>query len=500
MTLAPERIPVIAGIGEIMDRPRNVAESLEPLALMAAAARAADEDARGLLAEVDSVDVIALVSWRYQDVAAELAGRLGINPRRSVYGVVGGESPVRFLHEAARRIAEGQSAVGLVIGAEAQYAAGHAKRAGVDLPWTPYALSAPKMKRAADYVHPLGHALGVAWPISVYPFYEAASAHAWGQSPAQAQDESALLWSRYAAAAARNPFAWSKAPLSPSDIASVTPENRIIGWPYTKRMVANPHVNQAAALLVTSLARARAAGLRDEQLVFIGAGASANEPRDWLAREVYHESPAQDAVLAYLMAAARGQGLSFDILELYSCFPVVPKMARRTLGLGEDVEPSVTGGLSFFGGPLNVYMAHAACAMTRAIRAGAGLGLLYGQGEFVTKHHGLILAREPQGQAVCAEAGAQEAADARRGPAPPTEDRPEGPGVIETFTLPHDASGKPVQGVVIARLASGARTLARIPPGHADDLALLMSADAYPIGQRGNIHTGPDGIPEWRSA
>src|SRR5215813_9899000 len=140
---------------------------------MVEATRRADSEARGLLKDVDSLDIIALVSWRYEDIAARLPEALGIRPARAFYGTVGGESPVRYLHEAAQRIARGTSEVGLILGAEAQYAVNHAKRAGVDLPWTPYALSAPKMKRAADYVHPLGHRLGVAWPISVYPFYDA---------------------------------------------------------------------------------------------------------------------------------------------------------------------------------------------------------------------------------------------------------------------------------------------------------------------------------------
>ncbi len=414
--LPPDRIPVIAGIGEIADRPKDVTRSLEPLALMAEAARRADTEASGLLNETDSLDIIALVSWRYEEIAAQLTQRLGISPTRSHYGNVGGESPVRFLHEAAQRIALGTSQVGLIIGAEAQYAVGHAKRGNVELPWTPYAINAPKMKRAADYVHPLGHKLGVAWPISVYPFYDAATAHAWGQTPAEAQAESALLWSRYSAAAARNPYSWSKTALSPEDIAAVTQDNRIIGWPYTKRMVANPNVNQGAAILVTSLAKARAAGIPEHQLIFIGAGASATEPRDWLARDAYTVSHAQDAVLDAMLGQVDGDASRFDALELYSCFPTVPKMARRNLHLSADLQPSVCGGLSFFGGPLNVYMAHAACAMVRALRDGKALGLLYGQGEFVTKHHALILAREPQGDSVLHDLAAQLAADGARAP------------------------------------------------------------------------------------
>lgn len=498
MNTPPDRIPVIAGIGETVDRSKDFSQATEPLAMMAEASRRAGSEAHGLLSEVDSLDIIALVSWRYEDLPAQLSAALGISPARRFYGQVGGESPVRYLHEAAQRIARGESQVALIAGAEGQYAVNQAKRANVEPPWTPYAASAPKMKRAADYVHPLGHKLGVAWPISVYPFYDAATAHHWGQTPAEAQAESALLWSRYAAAASRNPYAWSKTPLTPADIATVTPDNRIIGWPYTKRMVANPHVNQGAAIIVTSLAKARAAGIPEDQLVFVGAGASASEPRDWLARDAYHINPAQDAVLAHMLRQVDGDGERFAALELYSCFPAVPKMARRNLGLPATVEPSVTGGLSFFGGPLNVYMSHAACAMTRAIRDGANLGLLYGQGEFVTKHHALLLARELR-DGVLEDSNAQHEADNWRGPIPPTDETPDGDATIETFTIPHDAAGQPIQGVVILRLTNGARTLARVPAAHADDLALLMSPDAYPIGLRGRVHTAADGIPEWRA-
>ncbi|HVY89198.1 MAG TPA: acetyl-CoA acetyltransferase [Hyphomonadaceae bacterium] len=499
MNPSPDRIPVIAGVGEIIDRPRDVSQSLEPVALMAEAARRADGEARGLLKDADSLDIIALVSWRYEDVAARLTEALGIAPKRAFYGTVGGESPVRYLHEAAQRIARGESVVGLITGAEAQYAVNHAKRAGIDLPWTPYAVSAPKMKRAADYVHPLGHRLGVAWPISVYPFYDAATAHAWGQTPAQAQQESGELWSRYSQAAARNPFAWSKTALSAEDITRVTPDNRMISWPYVKRMVANPNVNQGAAIIVTSLAKARAAGIPEHQLVFIGAGSHANEPRDWLARDVYWRNAAQSAVFDDMLAWVDGDPMRFEALELYSCFPVVPKMAQRNLQLPEGIEPSVTGGLSFFGGPLNVYMAHAACAMARAVREGAKLGLLYGQGEFVTKHHALILAREPQGDAALRVENTQLEADQNRGPVPPTDETPDGLGAIESFTVTHDTQGQPVQGVVIVRMDTGARTLARIPSAHEEELAMLMSPDRYPIGARGKVTTGGDGIPDWRT-
>lgn len=494
-SIDPERTPVISGIGEIIDRPDDLAQALDPLALMAEACRRADREARGLLASVDSMDIPGLVSWRYADTAGELCAVLGIMPARQHYGPVGGESPVRYLHEAALRIARGESQAGLICGAEAQSSVNHAKRAGIALPWTPYALSAPKLKRAADYVHPLAAQLGVAWPVAVYPFYEAASAAHWGQTPAEAEAESGELWSRYSKIAAANPFSWRPKRLPTEAITEVTADNRLIAWPYSKAMVANPSVNQGAAVIVTSLARARAAGIAEEDLVFVLGGASASEPRDWLARERYWESPAQNAVLEAMEKLADGD---VGKLELYSCFPVVPKMARRTLGLGPDVEPTVTGGLSFFGGPLNNYMTHAACAMVRALRAGAPRGMIYGQGEFVTKHHALLLAREPRDASHLLEPpDTQTEADHRRGPVPPTETAPNGEGAIESFTIVYDNDGEAMHGVVMVAMDAGARTLARVPAAHRDEIARLKSRMRYPIGLRGRVGLAADGLPEW---
>jgi len=96
-------------------------------------------------------------------------------------------------------------------------------------------------------------------------------------------------------------------------------------------------------------------------------------------RDQFYESHPQDAVLRAVMELVGGDGRKFDAIELYSCFPCVPKMARRTLNLSAEVQPTVTGGLTFFGAPLNTYMTHAACAMVRSLRNGAKLGLLYGQ-------------------------------------------------------------------------------------------------------------------------
>jgi acetyl-CoA C-acetyltransferase len=497
--VSDDRIPVIVGVGEIVDRPKEIAEGLEPLILLEQALKRAEADSGGkLLGEIGSLDIVNFLSWRYRDPEIALADRLGIKPKHAYYGPVGGESPIRYLHEAAQRIARGECSVAAVCGAEAQSTATKAERAGIALPWTPFAHDVPEPKRGAAFQKPMAVTLGVFRPITVYPFYEAATSAHWGQTPREAMAESGELWSRYSEAASPNPNAWLKRRFTPEEITTPTPDNRLIAWPYTKLQVANPTVNMGAAVLLTSLVKARAAGIAEDRLVHIWGGASAEEPRDYLIRDQFFESHPQNAVLRAILDLAGGDGKAFDAIELYSCFPCVPKMARRTLGLGAGVQPTVTGGLTFFGAPLNTYMTHAACAMVRKLRNGAKLGLLYGQGGFVTKHHALVLSRQaPQG-ALAQETSVQAEADRHRGAVPDFVTEASGKGAVESFTVIYDRNGEVEHGVVMLRTPDNARALARVPAQDTATLAHLLNLDRTPVGSRGDIATADDGVLEWR--
>jgi acetyl-CoA C-acetyltransferase len=492
-----DRIPVIVGVGEIVDRPSDIAAGLEPLDLLEQALQRAEADSGArLLHELGSLDVVNFLSWRYRDPEHLLAHRLGVKPAHCTYGPVGGESPIRYLHEAAQRIARGECAVAAVCGAEAQSTATKGQRAGVALPWTPFAHDVEEPKRGAAFQKPLAVKLGVFRPVTVYPFYEAATSAHWGQTPREAMAESGALWSRYSEAAAQNPNAWLKRRFAPAEITTPSPDNRLIAWPYTKLMVANPSVNMGAAVLLASLAHARAAGVGEDRLVYPLGGAFAEEPRDYLVRDQFHESHPQNAVLNAVRDIA-GDG-AFDAVELYSCFPCVPKMARRTLGLAADVQPTVTGGLTFFGAPLNSYMTHAACAMVRSIRAGAKRGLLYGQGGFVTKHHALVVSRQAPGTALAQDASVQTEADRNKRAVPAFVTDASGKGSVESFTVLFRQGGDVEHGVVMLRTEQDTRTLARVAASDMATLAHLMNIERTPVGTTGDITMAADGVPEWR--
>jgi acetyl-CoA C-acetyltransferase len=492
---------VIIGIGEITDRTRDPSQALEPIELMAQALRNAAADAgpasAAILANLDSLDIVAEHSWPYSDACAALGARLSINPTRAVYGVTGGESPVRFIHEAALRIARGESSFAAVVGAEATYSVSAATKSGSELPWTARDERA-KLIRGADLCHPLAAQHGVVQPVHVYPLYENAAPSGWGQTPMQALQESAELWARYSNVAAANPHAWLQRAYSATEIGTASPSNRLIAWPYTKHMVANPLVNQGAAVILTSAAKARELGIPERDWVYVCSGASARESSDYLQRDQFQHCPAQEAVLQAVRAQA-GSVTRFALIELYSCFPIVPKMARRTLGLPVDAVMTTTGGLSFFGAPLNNYMTHAAAAMVRGLREQRGkLGLLYGQGEFLTKHHAVILASAPpDGFDLTPDYSVQHSADAARGAVPPLMLEHAGTAHIETFTVVYDREGTASFGTVIGRTSAGGRLMARVRRDDAASLSVLTNLDTSPIGRSGHVRRDADGLLNW---
>jgi acetyl-CoA C-acetyltransferase len=497
----PERIPVIVGAGEITHRTKDPAEGLEPIALMECALREAERDAgAALLAQMDSLDIVCEVSWPYVDAASLLTKRIGAAPARAVNGPVGGESPVRYIHEAALRIARGESQVGAIVGAESNYSVVSAEKAGLGLPWSPKDPD-PKIERARHWSLPVTMQHGLFMPPMVYPLYENATLAAWGQTPREALAESGLIWSRFSEVAASNPYAWSREPFTAEQITAPSDRNRLIAWPYTLRMVANSQVNQGAAIIVTSLAHALELGIPRERLIYPWCGAAAKEPRHYLERDQYARSHAQDAVFESLLDQVGGIE-RFALIELYSCFPVVPKLARRTLGLPATAPLTCTGGLSFFGAPLNNYMTHAAAALVRGLREQPGkLALLYGQGEFVTKHHAIVLGSlPPERDLLNPDYSVQDIADARRGPVPPLVLEYAGKASLETFTIVYQRDGRPEFGAVLGRTPEGGRLMARVDAGNIATLAMLTDQDKSPVGSLGEVSSGADGLLRWTAA
>src|SRR3990170_4613623 len=119
--MAADNYPVIVGVGQYVNRSLSLDDSREPADMMALVARAAEADTgvEGLLARVDSVQVVNIIGWSYPDAPGLLPQRLGARPEHTLYSSIGGETPQRLINETAQAIAEGRTRVALLAGAEA---------------------------------------------------------------------------------------------------------------------------------------------------------------------------------------------------------------------------------------------------------------------------------------------------------------------------------------------------------------------------------------------
>jgi acetyl-CoA C-acetyltransferase len=486
-------LPVVVGVGQVTHQDDDDVAPAEPIELLLAAARAAAADCGApLLDRIDAIELMPIGAWPYDDLPGLVVERLGLDATRvrAREHPVGGETPIRALDAAASRIARGDARVVLLAGAEGTRAVVRARRAGVELPWTPPGTRStipsmgPELRRAAD--------VGIQRALHCFPLYEHALRAHEGVSLADAQRESSVLWSGLSEVAAANPFAWTRDARDVEAVGRVDAQNRMVSFPYPKSFVANPFVNQGAALLVTDAETARQLGIPEDRWVHPLGGAGADEPTDPRTRTSYHRVPALDVTVREVQDVTRTCVSECSRVELYSCFPAMPKLTRRALGRDASASISVTGGLSFFGGPGSNYLTHSLAAMVHQLRAEGGTGLVHGVGMFNTKHHALVLADHPR------DDGSYPAPRYDVGvPRPPvTEPVPvaedyTGRAVVLTCSVMFDRHGEPESGVVICEGAHGERVAAAVRDR---DTLHELTDGTEPVGREGTVtvHAVPE--------
>ena len=454
------RTPVIVGGGQLSQRVDRGEPSLEPIDLLAEAARlaAADADAPGALAGVDSVRVVSLLSWRYRDPGALVAARIGASPRHSGYTTPGGNTPQSLVNRTALDIASGAADLVLIGGAEAWRTRMAYRAEGGRPPWTSEPDDTPPAEVIGEDLemsHPAEMQLGLMMPVQVYPMFESAVRSAAGRSVDDHNVVISELWSRFSEVAAGNPHAWIQEAFTPEEIRTAAPDNRMVGYPYTKRMNSNNAVEQGAALLMCSAERATALGVPRDRWVFPVAGTDAHDHKYLSNRADLYSSPAMRAAGARVLELA---GLGIDDVahaDLYSCFPSAVEIAAASLGLGLDRELTVTGGLSFAGGPWNNYVTHAIASMVGVLRDDPGAyGLCTANGGFITKHAMGVYSTTPPADGFTWD-HPQDVVDAS-----PTRELAtdyEGDVTVEAYTVMHSREGEPENGIAAVLLPDGRR-------------------------------------------
>jgi acetyl-CoA C-acetyltransferase len=480
---------VIVGVGQVLRREVSDDQSDEPVSLMADALRLAGEDSgtgKRLLRRADSVRCVPAIGWQYRDPTALLSRLVGAQPRDTLQSaLVGGEGAQRLLNHTAGAIAAGELDVALLAGSEAIASLRAAQRAGRAPAWRredEAMQAAPTLEHARPGVNEMEAAAGLAPPVFTYALIESAVRAASG-SPAEAHlARIAALWSRFSEVAAANPYAWLPHAYTPGEIATPSLDNRLVSVPYTKLLTANIGVNMASGLILASAEAAERAGVPRDRWVFVHAGAQAHDEWHVSERRELDRSP---AIRAAGRAALEHAGVSIDEVahvDLYSCFPSAVEIAAAELGLALD-DPAraltVTGGLTFAGGPGNNYAGHSIATLVQLLREDPdSYGLASALGWYVTKHAIGVYGARPPRQPFAG-------LDIRPQLPPPRRAHAGyvGSASVEAWTVTFHRDGDPDAAIVSALTPDGGRALVRT--SEADAVDALLAQD--PIGARVEI-------------
>jgi acetyl-CoA C-acetyltransferase len=296
----------------------------------------------------------------------------------------------------------------------------------------------------------------------------------------------AELCSRMSRVAATNQYAWRPQFQSAEQIRTVAKSNRYIGHPYTRAMNPILEVDMAAAVIMTTVGKARELGIDPQKWIYLRAGADVNDIWYVSERPALHRSPAINMAWQSASSQARITLDELSHFDIYSCFPSAVAVACNEMGLQplDERGVTVTGGLPFFGGPGNNYSLHAIAQMTETLRGRRNAhGLVTANGLYLTKHSMGIYSTEPPTQPwrdTCSDTLQTRIDEA---PRLTIAADPTGKATIETYTVAFDRDG-PKRGIVIARNDAGERIVANTA-SDAATLEQLINHD--PIGHSGTI-------------
>lgn len=500
-----EDTPVLIGAGQFTYRgPPQSAPS--PLELLKIAADRAREDAG--LTDLKALDAIAIVGFtidaagalqslpvpRLKNPPASLARAVGASPRYTVYSHMGGNSPQQLINVVSERIANGETDLAFVGGAE--FLGSLMKRLklqagfegyGDDVEEAPERIGDPRPGAT-----PYETAHGINIPINCYPLFENALRARDGRSIEDHQRRLGDLFAPFTTVASKNPEAWFPIERTAEELITVGEKNRMIGFPYPKNLNAIMQVDQSAGILVASVKKARELGVPEDKWVFLHGCADASDLWYPLDRQNYHSSPAMRLTGQRALEMA-GIGIEdVDIIDLYSCFPIAVEIGAEELGIPLD-DPrglTITGGLPYFGGPGNNYAMHSIAEMVQRLRARPGAwGLCTANGWFLTKQSTGIYSTTPPDKPFDRQDPKIIQAQIDALPHPEIVEAPEGPATIETYTVVHNREGYR-GGIVIGRDAQGRRFAAVTP----EDEATLKDLESREgVGRTGTVGRHPDG-------
>jgi acetyl-CoA C-acetyltransferase len=460
MTKPGPNTPILVGVAAVQQRIEEAGQGLEPAALMVEALNRAADDAgnRALLARADRIEVPKGI-WSYADPARWVAERIGAGKAETVLAEIGVLQQT-LLNRACNSIAAGEAGVVLITGAEAKYRALRGQIEGVDVSESVQADVEPDttLLPEAELWSPVESAAGLGMPLGYYAILDSALRHAQGLSVGEHRDQMAEMYAEFSRIAAANEDAWAREPVAASFIREHSPRNKMLAFPYTKLHNSQWNVDQAAGLIFCSVAVAEELDIPRSQWVFPLAGTESNAMSAVAARKDLHRSHGFNIAGRKVLELAGKLPGDIELMELYSCFPQAVRVQLAELGLPADRPLTVTGAMTFGGGPLNNFVLQATVKMAQLLRQHPDAsGLVTCVSGMNTKQGCAVYAAQP-GEAGWQYADVSDAVREATTLCQLVSDY-EGAATIAGYTVLYQGE-KPWRAVAVCNLPNGNRTVA----------------------------------------
>ena len=376
---------VIAGTSHLTKRPQETPRNV--IELMCEATQKAAEDAGNdaILSVVDQI-VVPQGTWSISNPGGLIAQHLGIRAKSITYNV--GILQSSLIKRAIEDVSASKSRCTLIVGGEAK---NYERNASESVNTVPI-LSDSRKQESLEFIQPSELPIsryeidmGLIRAPDQYALIENSYANAHKFTRESHQELINKEWQEMARIADSIPSSWVRNAL---DHLKENGWGRAIATPYMLHHVTQWNVNQVSAILITTEDIAETYSNDSDRFIFPSALIESNAVTPLTERSQLHECNGLHQIKNEYVRLT-GKNLSeSQFHEFYSCFPIAVRLQREAFKLGKR-PGTITGGMTFAGGPYNNFMLQGLSQLTKQIRESQTTGVITSVSGMLTKQ-GLI--------------------------------------------------------------------------------------------------------------
>ena len=377
---------VAIGVGNIQQH-GDFQDLDEALILMDKATKKAISDSSESI--INYIDEIRIPEgfWSYKDPGKWIANNNNFKNNPTTYVSKIGVLQQSLINQAIQKIQNKEINASLIVGGESRYKMIRALKERKDYKETPLNTSPDYYQEANTdlYLEKEIDELSL-MAVGYYAIMENAYRYSKGRKISKHNKKLAKLYEEFSKVAIKNKNSWSNEKYSTQDIIKSSLKNSYQAFPYNKLHCTSWNVNQASALILCSEDVADKLSIPKKQRIYPLASSENNHMLALIQRENLVNPVGMKLAANYIKDILSLHNRDINYYDLYSCFPIAVQMFSDSLELDLSTPLTITGGMSFAGGPLNHYVLSSTTQLLDKLKKNKDkIGLITGVSGLMTK-------------------------------------------------------------------------------------------------------------------